>query len=87
MFEIKLNEYETISLDERTIMSCMFISNSNCMIINDDINDDLSLQIFKLPLELISVENKTDYINKGVIRSMILYGLKEKIEKELSSLS
>ena len=85
MYNFILNENEKISLDKKTILSCMFLCNSNDIINNDDINDDLSVKIFNLPLEFISFEDKTNYINHNVIRLIILNGLKEKIEKELSN--
>lgn len=81
MYNFILNENEKISLDIKTILSCMFLCYSNDIINNDAINDEF----LNFPLEFISVEDKTDYINLSVIRLIILNGLKEKIEKELSN--
>ena len=77
----QLNKNEKISLDIKTILSCMFLCYSNDIINNDDINDEF----LNFPLEFISVEDKTDYINHNIIRLIVLNGLKEKIEKELSN--
>lgn len=86
MFEIKLNENETISLDEKTILSCLFIYNSN-VAINNNLGTDLSKIIQSIELDIIDTDNKEEIINDKFVRIIILCGLKEKIEKELCLLS
>ena len=86
MLNFKLNESETISLDIKTILSCLYICYSNDIISdnNDYLEMDLTKNVLNVPLEIIDTDNKEDIINNKIVRIGILYGLKEKIEKELS---
>jgi len=86
MLNFQLNENETISLDIKTILSCLFIYNSNVEI-NNNLGTDLSKIIQSIELDIIEKDNKEDIINDKFVRIIILCGLKEKIEKELSLLS
>ena len=92
MYQIKLNENERIGLNINTIISSIVATNivaSDNVEFQERIDKDIKQFMSESTLYLLSEEVEYDEMvkfmdNNNIIRTMILNGLKEKIEKELS---
>ena len=92
MYQIKLNENERIGLNINTIISSIVATNivaSDNVEFQERIDKNIKQFMSETMLYLLSEEVKYDEMvefmdNNNIIRTMILNGLKEKIEKELS---
>ena len=92
MYQIKINENERIGLNINTIISSIVATNivaSDNVEFQERIDKDIKQFMSETMLYLLSEEVEYDEMvefmdNNNIIRTMILNGLKEKIEKELS---
>lgn len=87
MYHIQLNKNERIGLNINTIINSIFASDN--VEIQKQIDKDTKQFMSETMLYLLSEEVEYEEIvefmdNNNIIRTMILNGLKEKIEKELS---
>lgn len=83
MYEIKLNENESISLDIKTILSCMYIFNADCLA-NEKFCEECVKEMTHITLDLMYEENKESFLRDDIVRKSVLLGLVEKIKNEFS---